>query len=135
LSDERGIGSVSFIYEVQGLGAKEKLQQAIDSLTIKNPILRTTILRAGKQIYQVLLTERQTSILLENTSSGSMCSMLTLGFSVTVTQLRITLSFKMTINAISYSQLATPFSMPFPDKLVTRSVAIPPSSYTLPKGR
>ncbi|KAL6895106.1 hypothetical protein GGI43DRAFT_411859 [Trichoderma evansii] len=58
--------SSAFIYEVHGVDVPEKLQQAIEVLTLKHPILRTTFVDLEDTYYQVLLADASPKLLMKS---------------------------------------------------------------------
>ncbi|PTB35262.1 hypothetical protein M441DRAFT_62888 [Trichoderma asperellum CBS 433.97] len=58
--------SSAFIYEVHGIDVVGKLQQAIEALTAKNPVLRTTFVDLDGTYYQVLLAEARPKLLVQS---------------------------------------------------------------------
>lgn len=58
--------SSAFIYEVDGVDVPEKLQQAIEALTLKHPILRTTFVDLEDTYYQVLLANVSPKLLMQS---------------------------------------------------------------------
>ena len=54
--------SVSFVYEVKGTNILEKLQQAVNLISSKNPALRSTFVKVEDSYYQILLKTGHTEI-------------------------------------------------------------------------
>jgi hypothetical protein len=58
--------SPTFIYEVHGEDIPEKLQRAIEALTLKHPVLRTTFVGLEDKYYQVLLANTSPKLLVQS---------------------------------------------------------------------